>query len=124
MASLNHPNICVLHDVGYQDGVGFLVMEFIEGETLGDRIAKGPIPLEQALGFAVQIAGGLDRAHRAGITHRDVKPGNIMLTRDGAKVLDFGLAHLKPMNYGPAAATQSVTTGDTVFGTPQYMAPE
>ena len=98
MASLNHPHICALHDIGTQDGVGYMVMEFLEGETLAARIAKGALPLDQALQFAMQIADALDRAHRAGVTHRDVKPQNIMLTRDGVKVLDFGLAksHPKP----------------------------
>ena len=88
VASLNHPNICTLHDIG----PGYMVMELIEGETLADRIAKGALPLDQALKLGAQIADALDRAHRAGVTHRDVKPQNIMLTRDGVKVLDFGLA--------------------------------
>ena len=88
VASLSHPNICTLHDIG----PGYMVMELIEGESLADRIAKGAIPLDQALQHATQIADALDRAHRAGVTHRDVKPQNIMLTRDGVKVLDFGLA--------------------------------
>jgi serine/threonine protein kinase len=88
VASLNHPNICSLFDIGE----GYMVMELIEGETLAQRIDKGPIPLDQALKIATQIADALDRAHRAGVTHRDVKPQNIMLTRDGVKVLDFGLA--------------------------------
>src|ERR1019366_1272385 len=91
VASLKHPNICVLHDIGSQDGAGYMVMEFMEGETLAARIEKGALPLDQALKFATQIADALDRAHRAGVTHRDVKPQNIILTRDGVKVLDFGL---------------------------------
>ena len=89
VASLNHPNICTLHDIGSQDGISYMVMELMEGETLAARIEKGPIPLEQALSYATQIADALDRAHRAGVTHRDVKPANIMLTRDGVKVLDL-----------------------------------
>ena len=103
VASLNHPHICVLHDIGNQDGTGYMVMEYLEGETLAARIEKGALPLDQALKFATQIADALDRAHRAGVTHRDVKPQNIMLTRDGVKVLDFGLAKStsKP---GPAEA--------------------
>jgi serine/threonine-protein kinase len=125
VASLNHPNICVLYDIGSQNGTGFMVMEFMEGETLAARIEKGALPLDQALKFAVQIADALDRAHRAGVTHRDVKPQNIMLTRDGVKVLDFGLAKssCKP---GPAeeTLTAALTTEGTVMGTPQYMAPE
>jgi eukaryotic-like serine/threonine-protein kinase len=125
VASLNHPNICVLHDIGSQDGTGYMVMEFMEGETLADRVAKGPIPLEQALKYASQIADALDRAHRAGVIHRDVKPGNIMLTRDGVKVLDFGLAKSSAAP-GPADATLTnvMTAEGTVLGTPQYMAPE
>ena len=124
VASLKHAHICTLYDIGSQNGAGYMVMEFMEGETLADRIAKGPLPLEQALKFATQIADALDRAHRAGVTHRDVKPQNIMLTRDGAKVLDFGLAKsiAKP---GPSEETVTVlTTEGTVMGTPQYMAPE
>ncbi|MBI4902641.1 MAG: protein kinase [Acidobacteria bacterium] len=126
VASLNHPNICTLYDIGNQDGVGgFMVMELIEGESLAARIEKGAIPLDQALKFATQIADALDRAHRAGVTHRDVKPQNIMLTRDGVKVLDFGLAksQAKP---GPTDETLTavLTTEGTIMGTPQYMAPE
>ena len=104
VASLNHPHICVLHDIGNQDGAGYMVMEYMEGETLAARIEKGALPLDQALKLATQIADALDRAHRAGVTHRDVKPQNIMLTRDGVKVLDFGLAKsmTKP---GPAEET-------------------
>lgn len=121
VASLNHPNICTLHDIG----PGYMVMELIEGETLAARIEKGALPLDQALKFAIQIADALDRAHRAGVTHRDVKPQNIMLTRDGVKVLDFGLAKSgsKP---GPTeeTLTKVLTTEGTVMGTPQYMAPE
>jgi len=124
VASLNHPHICVLHDIGNQDGTGYMVMEHVEGETLAARIERGAIPLDQALQFAVQIADALDRAHRAGVTHRDVKPANLMLTRDGVKVLDFGLAKSasKP---APAEETlTALTTEGTVLGTPQYMAPE
>src|SRR4029077_10783421 len=89
ISSLNHPHICVLHDVGHQDGIDYLVMECVEGETLAKRLAKGPLPLDQVLKFGVQIADGLDKAHRNGIIHRDLKPGNIMLTSRGAKLLDF-----------------------------------
>jgi len=126
VASLNHPHICILYDIGRHENTGYMVMEFMEGETLGDRIAKGPIPLEQALKFAVQIADALDRAHRAGVTHRDVKPGNIMLTRDGVKVLDLGLAKSAPVKPGPtdSTLTNPLTAEGTILGTPQYMAPE
>ena len=125
VASLKHPHICTLFDIGSQDGAGYMVMEFMEGETLADRIAKGALPLDQAIKFATQIADALDRAHRAGVTHRDVKPQNIMLTRDGAKVLDFGLAKSIP-KVGPTDETLTavLTTEGTVMGTPQYMAPE
>jgi hypothetical protein len=122
VASLNHPNICSLFDIG----PGYMAMELIDGETLAARISKGAIPLEQALKYAVQIADALDRAHRAGVTHRDVKPQNIMITRDGVKVLDFGLAKAAAASKpGPTEETLTVlTTEGTVMGTPQYMAPE
>src|SRR5215471_3648957 len=122
VASLNHPNICTLHDLG----PNYMVMELIAGETLAARIEKGAIPLEQAISYATQIADALDRAHRAGVTHRDVKPQNIMLTRDGVKVLDFGLAKSAPSTPGPTEATLTkvLTTEGTIVGTPQYMAPE
>ena len=126
VASLNHPNICTLFDIGNQEGVGgFMVMELIEGESLAQRVEKGPIPLDQALKIATQIADALDRAHRAGVTHRDVKPQNIMLTRDGVKVLDFGLAKSQARP-GPTGATLTavLTTEGAIMGTPQYMAPE
>src|ERR1700745_1913598 len=95
ISSLNHPHICVLYDIGHQDGTDFLVMEYLEGETLAERLKKGPLPLEQVLQYAIEIADALDKAHRKGITHRDLKPGNIMLTKSGTKLLDFGLAKLK-----------------------------
>src|SRR5205823_5028064 len=92
ISRLNHPHVCTLYDVGHQDGVNYIVMEYLEGETLADAIARGPLPLHQALSVAIDVAGALDTAHRLGIVHRDLKPGNIMLTKSGAKVLDFGLA--------------------------------
>src|SRR5437879_5671495 len=92
ISGLNHPHICILHDVGSQDGIDYLVMECVEGETLAKRLEKGPLPLDQALKYGTQIADGLDKAHRSGVVHRDLKPGNIMLTSTGAKLLDFGLA--------------------------------
>src|SRR6059036_3799039 len=92
VSSLSHPHICTLHDVGSQDGIDFLVMEHLKGETLRSRLAKGPLDLALALRTAIQIADALDRAHRAGIVHRGLKPGNVMLTKSGAKLLDFGLA--------------------------------
>src|SRR5271169_3536154 len=105
ISSLNHPNICTLHDIGHEDGIDYLVMECVEGETLAKRLEKGPLPLEQVLKFGAQIAEGLDKAHRAGIVHRDLKPGNIMLTSSGAKLLDFGLA--KPTAQSSSLATMT-----------------
>src|SRR6266571_6079227 len=92
ISALSHPHICALYDVGNQDGVEYLVMEYLEGETLSDRLAKGPLPLEQLLRYGIEMADALDRAHRQGIVHRDLKPGNVMLTKSGVKLLDFGLA--------------------------------
>jgi serine/threonine protein kinase len=128
ISSLNHPHICTLHDIGSQDGIDYLVMECVEGETLAKRLEKGLLPLEQVLKYGAQIADALDKAHRAGIVHRDLKPGNIMVTSTGVKLLDFGLA--KP-TAGVSAATQTavvptspVTQEGTVVGTFQYMSPE
>src|SRR5216684_4774234 len=90
ISSLNHPNICTLHDVGHQDGTDYLVMELLEGETLAERLRKGPLPMQQVLKYGVEIGQGLDKAHRTGVVHRDLKPGNIMLTKSGAKLMDFG----------------------------------
>jgi serine/threonine protein kinase/Tol biopolymer transport system component len=132
IAALNHPHICVIHDVGQHEGTAFIVMEYLEGETLADRISKGPIPFDQLLTFASQIADALDKAHRRGVVHRDSKPGNIMLTRSGVKLLDFGLAKLQePMittsqsaMQTVAAISQPLTVGGTILGTLQYMSPE
>ena len=129
ISSLNHPNICTLHDIGSQDGVDYLVMECVEGETLAKRLEKGPLPLEQVLKYGAQIADALDRAHRAGIVHRDLKPGNVMLTATGAKLLDFGLAKpasapVNGMTLTEEIRTAPVTQEGTVVGTFQYMSPE
>jgi serine/threonine protein kinase len=127
VSSLNHPHICALYDVGRQDGIDYLVMEYIEGETLAERLLKGPLSMEQALRYAIEIAGALDHAHRQGVTHRDLKPGNIMLTKLGAKVLDFGLAKQSRNREGAAVVTQptnTLTEEGAVLGTLQYMAPE
>ncbi len=131
ISSLNHPHICVLYDVGHQDGTDYLVMECLEGETLAKRLEKGPIAIEQVLKFGGQIADALDKAHRSGVVHRDLKPGNIMLTPTGAKLLDFGLAKpAVPLTTGAtltaAAATPTtpVTQEGTILGTFQYMSPE
>src|SRR6516162_1794311 len=129
ISSLNHPHICTLHDIGSQDGVDYLVMECVEGETLAKRLEKGPLPLEHVLKYGAQMADALDKAHRAGIVHRDLKPGNIMLTPTGAKLLDFGLA--KPAAPLASLATITVTKAEspvtqegTIVGTFQYMSPE
>jgi len=147
ISALNHPNICTLYDVGCQDGVDYLVMEYLEGETLADRLRKKPLALDQILKIGMEVAEGLDRAHRAGIIHRDLKPGNIMLTPTGAKLMDFGLARTAragPLMAHPratqaaepahpdaptAALTSPVrstplTTLGEVVGTVQYMSPE
>ena len=132
VSSLNHPHICTLHDIGREGDVDFLVMEHIEGETLTARLKRGPLPLDEVIRYGAEISQGLDQAHRQGVVHRDVKPGNIMLTSSGAKLLDFGLA--KP---GVNSATtdlsalsslpteqRSLTEKGVVLGTFQYMAPE
>src|SRR5271165_3784698 len=103
ISSLNHPNICTLHDVGHQDGTDYLVMEYIEGQTLADRLTKGPLPVEQVLRYAADICDGLEKAHRSGVVHRDLKPGNIMLTKTGAKLMDFGLAKASVANAAVAS---------------------
>ncbi len=129
ISSLSHPHICTLHDVGSEAGVEFLVMEYLEGETAAQRLAKGPLPLQQVLRYGVEIAQALERAHRQGITHRDLKPGNLMLTKSGVKLLDFGLAKLKPVSLERGAgstptAAADLTGSGTILGTLQYMAPE
>jgi Tol biopolymer transport system component len=136
VSSLNHPHICVLHDVGREADTDFLVMELVEGETLAQRLARGPLPTAEVLKLGAQIADALDRAHRAGVIHRDLKPGNVMLTRAGAKLMDFGLARATGLAGAPtsgvsvAALTQSptiaqpLTAEGTIVGTFQYMAPE
>ena len=129
IASLNHPHICTLHDFGSHGDIDFLVMEYLEGETLARRLARGALPLDRALRHAIEIAGALDAAHRAGIIHRDLKPSNIVLTESGAKLLDFGLARLMPREpvVEPSLATLSpraLTLTGVIVGTLQYMAPE
>src|SRR5215470_17220863 len=130
ISRLNHPNICVLHDIGHQDGIDYLVMECVEGETVAKRMKKGPLPLEQILEWAIQISEALDQAHRQGITHRDLKPGNIMLTTDSrAKVLDFGLAKQLVETDGAFAMHEGTTLElateyGSHLGTCAYMSPE
>ena len=96
IAALTHPHICTLYDVGHEDGTDYFVMECLEGRTLAARLAHGPIRIDEALTIAMQIADALDAAHRAGVVHRDLKPANVMLTKSGVKLLDFGLAKLRP----------------------------
>jgi Tol biopolymer transport system component len=140
IAALNHPHICTLYDVGRQGEIDFLVMEYLEGETLADRTARGPLALDEALRVAIAVADALEKAHGQGVTHRDLKPANIMLTAGGAgstgspavKLLDFGLAKLEPAQTTrspsaaprPLAAVLNTTVPGMVLGTPQYMAPE
>jgi len=127
IALLNHPNICTLHDVGDDNGVHYLVMELLEGESLAGRLQRGPLPVEQVLRYGVEIASALARAHREGIVHRDLKPGNIFLTKSGAKLLDFGLAlSQRPREGSGDAVTEKrrITEKGLVVGTLQYMAPE
>ncbi len=109
VSALNHPHICTLHDVGREDGVDYLVLEYLEGETLADRLSKGALPLEQALRLGAQVADALDKAHRAGIVHRDLKQGNVMLTKSGAKLLDFGLARVAEPALIPGGLSTSPT---------------
>jgi serine/threonine protein kinase len=134
IGALNHPNICALYDVGRHESTDFLVMEHLEGETLAARLTRGPVPLDQSLQHAIEIASALDRAHRAGIVHRDLKPSNIILTKGGAKLLDFGLAKSTPSTFAgdgrsadPSALATTppvLTVQGTILGTFQYMAPE
>ncbi|MBW3671198.1 MAG: protein kinase [Acidobacteria bacterium] len=131
ISSLNHPHICTLHDVGQENGTHYLVMEMIEGESLYDRLKKGPLPPHEVLGYGRQIASALDAAHRRGVIHRDLKPGNIMLTKSGAKLLDFGLAKSAAEGEGIIAGLthlpteqKPLTREGTILGTFQYMAPE
>ena len=132
ISRLAHPHICALYDVGCQGETDFLVMELIEGETLLDRLKNGPLPLDQTLRRGVEIADALDKAHRQGVVHRDLKPGNIMLTKSGVKLVDFGLAKaIAPLVSGDdasegetAAAPRDLTQEGTLIGTLPYMAPE
>ena len=129
LATLSHPHICSVFDVGRQDGVDYLVMEFLEGETLAQRLRRHPLPLNEALKIAIELADALDKAHRQSVVHRDLKPGNIVLTKAGAKIVDFGLAKLVDDGRGPIGATglsthTPMTAAGTILGTMQYMAPE
>jgi serine/threonine protein kinase len=139
ISSLNHPHICQLYDIGSQDGTNYLVMELLEGETLGERLRRGSLPLNEVLKTGAEVADALEVAHRASIVHRDLKPANVMLTKSGAKLMDFGLA--KPFGMNPAASgaapaftavatmtglspASPLTTAGSIVGTIQYMSPE
>ena len=129
IATLNHPHICTIHDVGFESGLDYLVLELLHGETLASRLARGALPAQEALAIAIEIAEALERAHRAGIIHRDLKPGNVMLTPSGTKVLDFGLARITRGDTDTPAspsgdAIAPLTRASGVVGTLQYMAPE
>ena len=126
IAALAHPHICVLHDIGRHEDCDFLVMEYLEGETLASRLRQGPLPIDQVLRYGTEIGDALNRAHRQGIVHRDLKPGNIMLTQGGVKLLDFGIAKLLPAAPSAIATTTAelLTTRDIISGTLPYMAPE
>ncbi len=122
-SALNHPNICVVHDLGEHKGQLFIVMELLRGETLRERLERGPLPIDEALDLGMQLADGLDAAHSAGILHRDIKPANIFITDRGiAKLLDFGLAQAQTTLEN--AQTVDVTAAGTVIGTVSYMSPE
>src|SRR6266436_5597288 len=134
ISQLSHANICQLYDLGQQDGIHYIVMEYLEGETLAARLARGRLPVEQVLRYGAEIAEGLDAAHRSGVIHRDLKPGNVMLTRMGAKLMDFGLAKTAPLVTPQSSALSATMTSPnlahpltaegTVIGTFQYMSPE
>src|SRR5262249_9736016 len=132
ISQLSHPHICALYDVGNQDGVEYLVMEFLEGETLADRLVRGPLPLEQTLRYGIEIADALDKAPRKVIAPRDLKPGNVRLTKPGVKLLAFGLAKGLAPAVNPSGLTSlptiagstPLTQEGTILGTFQYMAPE
>ncbi len=135
ISSLSHPNICTLFDVGHDDGVDYLVMEHLEGESLQERLEQGPLPMDQVLSLGIQIADALDKAHKNGVVHRDLKPGNVMLTEGGVKLLDFGLAKYQMPEAEVSSASFSrmltetpasapLTVEGTILGTFQYMSPE
>ena len=132
ISSLSHPHICTLFDVGRQESISFLVMECLEGETLGERLRRGPLPLDQVLRYGIEISEGLEKAHRNGVIHRDLKPGNVMLTKSGAKLMDFGLAKPASVLGAPSSGLTATLAGNDgpltaqgmILGTFQYMAPE
>jgi len=132
ISQLSHPHICALYDVGRESGTDYLVMEYLEGEVLSERLRKRALPIDQVLRYGIEIADALDKAHRQGIVHRDLKPGNVMVTKSGVKLLDFGLAkfHRPDLSADPselsalATADKPLTGEGKILGTFQYMAPE
>ena len=129
ISQFNHPHICTLYDVGHENGRDYFVMEYLQGETLADRIDRGPLPLEDVIRYGIEIASALERAHAAGIVHRDLKPANVMLTKSGTKLLDFGLAKTQTSVLAPQSSVletehRPLTKEGTILGTVQYMAPE
>src|SRR5262249_7220817 len=126
IASLSHPNVCVLPDVGSHEGIDFLVMEYLDGDSLEARLREGPLAVDDALTIAIQVAMGLEHAHRAGVVHRDLKPGNVMITRSGVKVLDFGLAKFttRAVCGAPPNLPSTLTAPRPTAGTSPYLAPE
>jgi serine/threonine protein kinase len=137
ISSLQHSNICALYDVGHENGIDFLVMEYLEGENLAERLEKEKLPVDQVLKIGTQVADALDAAHKNGVVHRDLKPGNIMITRSGVKLLDFGLAKLGDLSAQPGSGSlpgltamptatpeTPLTQEGTILGTFQYMSPE
>jgi serine/threonine protein kinase len=127
ISNLNHPHICTLHDVGRHEGIDYLVMEYLEGETLASRLERGPLPAKEAMRIALEIGDALDKAHRQGVVHRDLKPANVMLTKHGAKLLDFGLAKLRMSDMAPVSVSamptdaKALTAAGAILGTLQYM---
>ena len=124
VSKLSHPHICALHDIGREGGVDFLVLEYLEGETLSDRLQKGRLPIEVVLRYAREIADALACAHGSGIVHRDLKPANIMLTKNGVKLLDFGLAKGSEIGAESATRSKALTSAGAVLGTFPYMSPQ
>jgi serine/threonine protein kinase len=135
VSALNHPNICTLYDIGHQDGIDFIVLELLEGENLAQRLSRGPLSIEEALRYSTEIADALDKAHRHGVVHRDLKPGNLMITKSGSKLLDFGLAKISaPSVFRPVSGderapgsgshAEGLTSQGALLGTLHYMAPE
>jgi len=124
ISALSHPHVCTLHDIGEQDDLEYLVMEYVEGETIADRLLRGPLAVDELLRYAMEMADALETAHACGIVHRDLKPGNVMITPRGVKILDFGLAKLEERPAGDDDVTDVATRPGVAIGTARYMSPE